>query len=165
MRVQLSLGSNLGDRVGNLRQALEELGAIPGVTVCKVSGFYETEPVGLIEQPWFINIAAEIETVLTPLELLNAAQTVEARLGRKPSLRWGPRTVDIDLILCEDRCIAEERLHVPHPRFRQRAFVLVPLVEIAPDARDPITGQTVAELAKSLGPRHIVRKLETVACT
>ncbi len=147
MRVLLSLGGNLGDREDNLRKALRALRALEGVALGRVSHTYETEPLGDTAQPVFLNLAAEIETDLGPLELLDAVKGIEKRLGREATYRWGPRVIDIDLILCGSEVIDGERLTVPHPEFRKRAFVLAPLAEIAPDAIDPVTGRTVAELA------------------
>lgn len=149
--VYLSLGSNLGDSAGMLTQALERLDRLPATKVKRASRLYETEPVGELNQPAFLNIAAEIETGLRPLELLNAAQDIERDLGREKGPRWGPRLIDIDLILWGDTVLQEEELTLPHPRFRTRAFVLAPLSEIAPDARDPITGRTVRQLSQSPG--------------
>ena len=149
MRILLSMGGNLGDREENLRKALRALRALEGVSLIRVSHAYETEPLGDTAQPVFLNLAAEIETDLDPLELLDAVKDIEERLGRVATRRWGPRKIDIDLILCGAKVIDSERLTVPHPEFRKRAFVLTPLAEIAPDAIDPVTGQTVAELADS----------------
>lgn len=145
--VLLSLGSNLGVREAHLNAALVLLEEQPGIQVIRRSRFYETAPVGVLEQPAFLNIAAEIETDLSPLELLNVAQDVERLVGRIPSFRWGPRVIDIDVILWGNEVIRDARLTVPHPAFRSRAFVLRPLAEIAPDARDPETGLLVGELA------------------
>ena len=147
-RVQLSLGSNVGDRLGWLRAAVEELDRWEGVRVRRVSCYYETEPVGRTDQPAFLNVVAEIGTALEPLELLNAVKTVESSLGRTPSRRWGPREIDIDIVLWGARVMRTERLTLPHAEFRTRAFVLAPLAEIAADAVDPVTGLTVAELAQ-----------------
>lgn len=149
MRVHLSLGSNLGDRAANLREALEALQRVSGVNILAVSHCYETEPMGLADQPDFLNLAAEIETELAPLELLNAAKEIELRLGRAPSERWVPRTIDIDVLLWGSLVMTTERLTLPHAEFRNRAFMLAPLAEIAPHAVDPVTGKTVAELAQS----------------
>ncbi len=149
MRVHLSLGSNLGDRELNLHRALEALEADAGVVIISVSHYYETEPVGMAEQPDFLNLAVEIETELAPLELLNAVKEIEARLGRTPSEPWGPRVMDIDIILWGQQTVMTEPLTVPHKEFRKRAFVLAPLAEIAPNAVDPVTGKTVAELLGS----------------
>ncbi len=149
MRVHVSLGSNLGDRESNLRRALKALEADAGVAIIAVSHYYETKPVGMAEQPDFLNLAAEIETELAPLELLNAVKEIEARLGRAPSEHWGPRVIDIDIILWGQQMVTTEPLTVPHKEFRKRAFVLAPLAEIAPNAVDPVTGKTVAELLGS----------------
>lgn len=145
-RVLLSLGSNLGDRKVNLDQAIWRLERT-GAKLLRISAVYETAPVGVEDQPSFLNLAAEIETGLSPLELLTATQAIERGLGRTPTFRWGPRVIDIDIILWEMEIINYPRLQVPHPRFRERAFVLKPLAEIAPDAVDPETGHTVAQLA------------------
>ncbi len=151
IRVFLSLGSNLGDRGEMLRLGLDRLGKLPGTRIVGRSGLYETEPVGELNQPAFLNLAAEIETGLGPLELLNAVQEIERELGREAGPRWGPRLIDIDIILWGDTVIEEGQLQTPHPRFRQRAFVLVPLCDIAPDVRDPVTGQTMRQLLNAPG--------------
>ena len=151
MRIYLSLGSNLGDREANLRAACDALDELNGVCVRAVSHGYDTEPVGRVDQPAFLNAAVEIETDLEPLELLTAAKGIEQQLGRRPSGRWGPRCIDIDLVLWGDRVLESDALTLPHARFRERAFVLAPLAEIAPDAVDPITGDTVAALAEKPG--------------
>jgi len=145
-RVHLSLGSNAGDRVANLRAALQALAGMERIRVGKVSSAYETAPVGYTDQPAFLNLAAEIETAFEPLELLNAAKDIERGLGRTPTVRWGPREIDIDLILWGSRTVETESLVLPHKEFRRRAFVLIPLAEIAPDALDPVTGLSVREL-------------------
>ncbi len=148
--VCLSLGSNLGDRAEYLRRALEAVAALPDTRLVAQSSIHETAPWGVTEQPSFLNLAAEIETALGPLELLNAVKALELRLGRTPGPQWGPRVVDIDLVLWQDVVMETDALTLPHPRFRERAFVLLPLREIAPDAVDPVTGRTVAELAATL---------------
>ncbi|MBI4560249.1 MAG: 2-amino-4-hydroxy-6-hydroxymethyldihydropteridine diphosphokinase [Candidatus Hydrogenedentes bacterium] len=146
-RVYLSLGCNLGDRLANLRRAVAELRELDRTRLIAYSSVYETEPVGKTDQPLFLNMAVEIETDLEPLELLNAAKAIEGRMGRVLSERWGPRVMDVDIILWGSLTLESEGLIVPHPEFRKRAFVLVPLAEIAPNAVDPLTGKTVAELA------------------
>ncbi len=162
MRVWLSLGSNLGDRAGYLNAAVAALRDLESTRVRAVSHGYETEPVGKTGQPAFLNAAVEIETELAPLELLNAVQGIEARLGREPSERWGPRVIDIDLILCGQEVITTDRLVTPHPEFRKRNFVLAPLAEIAPEVMDPVSGKTVAELAVLPEAQGRVRKCDAI---
>jgi 2-amino-4-hydroxy-6-hydroxymethyldihydropteridine diphosphokinase len=148
-RVLLSLGSNVGERARTIRAAIEAIGELEDTRVCAVSHGYESEPWGVADQPLYLNVAAEIETVLSPLELLNAVKAIERRLGRVPGgLKWGPRVIDIDLVLWGDAEVSSPELTLPHPEFRRRAFVLEPLAEIAGAAVDPVTGLTVAELAR-----------------
>ena len=138
--VYLSLGTNVGDRVVNLARALA---ALPGVVAC--SSIYETEPWGLTEQPRFLNLCCQIETRLPPQELHAELKRIERELGRQPSVQWGPRLIDIDLLTYDDLVMQTEALTVPHPRIADRAFVLVPLAEIAPDLRIPGLPRTVSE--------------------
>lgn len=149
--VYLGLGANIGNREANLRMALRTLGRMAKVT--HVSSLYETEPVGP-EQPDFYNAVCEIETGLRPRALLRFLQAVEHEIGRRPgessSGGWGPRPIDIDLLLYGDEVIEEEGLVVPHPEMLNRAFVMVPLAEIAADARYPGREETIAELAAAL---------------
>jgi 2-amino-4-hydroxy-6-hydroxymethyldihydropteridine diphosphokinase len=126
----IGLGSNVGDRVAHLRAALEALAA-RGVTVTRVSSLYETDPVGP-PQPDFLNAAAEVSTDLSPADLVRTLKAAEADVGREQRERWGPREIDLDLLLYGDETIDEEGLTVPHPELTHRAFVLVPLIEIAP---------------------------------
>lgn len=137
VRAYLGLGSNLGDRDGNLRGALEMLGAREGITVAEASSFIETDPVGGPEgQPKFVNAAAAVDTTLSPRELLGACQEVERALGRErgpDEVRWGPRTIDIDILLYGEQVVDEPDLQIPHPRMHEREFVLVPLAQIAPE--------------------------------
>jgi len=140
----IGLGSNLGDKAGYLKKALELLDAAPGVRVKKVASFYRTEPLGVTGQDWFLNTVAEIETSLSPGDLLDLLLDLEARLGRVRTGRWGPRTLDLDLLLFGDEEIQSARLTVPHPRLAGRAFVLVPLAELAPDLVIPGHGPAAA---------------------
>ncbi|MCX5758719.1 MAG: 2-amino-4-hydroxy-6-hydroxymethyldihydropteridine diphosphokinase [Candidatus Hydrogenedentes bacterium] len=149
MRVLLSLGGNVGDRLARLREAVSMLARCEGVRLMAVSSCYETEPVGVVDQAAFLNLAVEIETAFAPLELLNIVKVIERDIGRTPAMRWGPRMIDIDIILWGRRVMESEVLSIPHPAFRQRLFVLTPLAEIAPGAVDPVTGKTVAALAAS----------------
>jgi 2-amino-4-hydroxy-6-hydroxymethyldihydropteridine diphosphokinase len=144
----LSLGSNIGDREGNLREAitkLEQLGEVK-----RVSSFYETEPVEFTEQPWFLNCAVELETELTPRELLNELLGIEETMGRKRVQSKGPRLIDLDILLFGDKVIRDKSLAIPHPAMQERRFVLEPLAEIAPDARHPVLKKTVCEMLQEL---------------
>jgi 2-amino-4-hydroxy-6-hydroxymethyldihydropteridine diphosphokinase len=154
----LSLGSNLGDRAANLREAIRLLQE--AVAVRKVSAFYETQPVDVPDQPWFLNCVLALETGKTPRELLQFVLETEHKMGRLRMRDKGPRTIDIDILLFDDRIIDEPGLKVPHPALCQRRFVLEPLAEIAPDVRDPATGKIARELLASLPPGQTVRKLD-----
>ena len=144
----VGLGSNQGDSVENIRQALRKLNANPGVRVREVAGLYKTAPVGYLEQDWFINTVARIETSLNPHGLLKLLLTIEDELGRIRTIRWGPRTLDLDLLIYAGEEIESTELTVPHPRMQERAFVMVPLAEIAPDLL--INGQRTEQIAKIL---------------
>lgn len=132
-RVFLGLGTNLGDREENLRSALNRIAGQPGNRVVAVSSFRETEPWGVTDQPRFLNAAAEIRTALEPAELLAAVKRIENELGRVPTFQWGPRVIDIDLLLFGDRRLQSDELTLPHPHLLDRAFVWEPLAEIAPE--------------------------------
>lgn len=128
----LSLGSNLGDRQARLREAVQLLQEHPSIFSVKISSIYETAPVGYTEQGAFLNLAVQLETTLSALELLDACQEIEQALHRERLIRWGPRTVDLDILLYNQDDIETERLVIPHPRMQERAFVLVPLRELLP---------------------------------
>jgi len=132
----LGLGSNLGDRRATLQRALELLAAEPGIRVEASSRVWETEPVGP-PQPRYLNAAIRLVTELEPIDLLQACRRVEAALGRVRLERWGPRTLDVDVLLYDDRVVDEPDLQVPHPRMHERAFVLAPLLELEPDPMLP----------------------------
>jgi len=153
VRAYVGLGANLGDREATLRRALELLGARPGVDVVAVSSFRETDPVGYLDQPPFVNAAAALETQLTPRELLNALLAVERELGRtRDGPRFGPRTIDLDLRVYEDETLDEPGLVLPHPRLHERRFVLEPLAEIAPDLVVPGRGPVASLRARVSSP-------------
>lgn len=148
----LGLGSNLGEREAHLRHALRRLDELPGCVLLAVSSILETEPVGPVEQDRYLNAAALVRTTLPPRELLERLQGVEReRLrDRRSGERWGPRTLDIDILLYDDLVIDEPGLTIPHPCLHERLFALEPLAEIAPDARIPTLGKTVAEVLAGL---------------
>lgn len=154
----LSLGSNLGDRAGNLDRALGALEA-RGVRVLRRSAVYETEPVDAPPQPWFLNCVAEIETELLPLGLLHFTQRIERELGRKRSdLPRSPRLIDIDIVLFGEHIVRLPELTIPHPRLAERRFVLEPLRELAPTLRHPLTRKTPAEMLAELASAAQVRR-------
>jgi 2-amino-4-hydroxy-6-hydroxymethyldihydropteridine diphosphokinase len=146
----IGLGSNLGQREETLRAALVELEHVDGVEVTAVSSLWETAPVGGPPQGDYLNAAAQVRTCLAPEELLRALQGIEARFGRERGARWGPRTLDLDLLLYADAVVSTPDLQVPHPRMHERLFVLGPLCEIAPEARHPVLGRSAAELLTRL---------------
>ena len=145
-RAYLGFGSNLGDREKRILSAMELLDRAEGVSVVSRSSLYETDPVGETDQPPFLNAAAGVETELSPRELLKLIREIEETIGRTPTYRWGPREIDIDILFYDDCIIEEEGLTIPHPRMHERAFVLVPLLEIAPDAVHPVLGKRINEI-------------------
>jgi 2-amino-4-hydroxy-6-hydroxymethyldihydropteridine diphosphokinase len=148
VRAYVGLGGNLGDRCSYLERALDLLDRDPEIRVADVSSFRDTEPVGYVDQPRFLNAVAAVETELGPRELLERMLAVERVLGReRAGPRYGPRTIDLDLLLYGDEAIAEPGLVVPHPRLAERAFVLEPLAELAPDLVLP-DGRRIAELVR-----------------
>jgi 2-amino-4-hydroxy-6-hydroxymethyldihydropteridine diphosphokinase len=149
-RVYLGLGSNLGDRRGNVLRALELIGKLPGTRVERVSMLLETQPWGITDQPAFINAAAEIRTGLEPLDLLRAVKSIEEEIGREPTYRWGPRVIDIDVLLYGQLEVDEAGLRIPHPHILERPFVVQPLTEIAPEVVEELRRAAVS--IRSDGP-------------
>jgi 2-amino-4-hydroxy-6-hydroxymethyldihydropteridine diphosphokinase len=149
-RAFVALGGNLGDTRAILRQALDALGALPRTRLMARSRFYRTPPWGLREQPPFLNAAAELDTALGPHELLDALLRIEREAGRvRDGERWGPRTLDLDLLHMDGLALHDERLTLPHPRIAERAFVLLPLAELAPDLELPGQGAVSDLLANA----------------
>lgn len=166
IRVFLGLGSNLGNRDQNLKQAIRSLSAEPAVRVRKKSPVYETEPWGVKEQNFFLNQAVEIETSLEPDALLRLCKDIEERMGRKNAMRWGPRTIDADILLFGDRIVKTPELEIPHPKLSERKFILVPLAGIAGNIRVPGLDKTVGVLLKQCpdaGSVRLYRKAKGVS--
>ena len=149
VKVYLGLGANLGDRQGNLLRAVELLSQWGQIE--ELSSLYETEPVGYLDQPPFLNAACQLTTILTAEELLAVAKNIESALGRTPSFPNAPRPVDIDILFYGEQIMNSPHLTIPHPHLQERAFVLVPLAEIAPNLIHPVTGMTVREMMERLG--------------
>jgi 2-amino-4-hydroxy-6-hydroxymethyldihydropteridine diphosphokinase len=156
--VYLSLGSNVGDREAQLRDAQARLGAAGRVVAA--SSFYETEPVEFTEQPWFLNFALALETSNTPQQLMTAILRIEEEMGRRRVQKKGPRPIDIDILLFDDIIMDSTNLTIPHPALHQRRFVLEPMAEIAPEVLHPGLKKTIRELRDALPPGQVVRKLE-----
>ncbi|MDR3586803.1 MAG: 2-amino-4-hydroxy-6-hydroxymethyldihydropteridine diphosphokinase [Desulfosporosinus sp.] len=153
MRVFLGLGSNLGDRANYLKGAISAL-ASPTIKVVAMSGIYETEPWGVMDQPLYWNQVIEVDTTLEPLELLHVCQEIELLLGRERKVHWGPRTIDIDLLLYDNRVSESEELRLPHPYLEERAFVIAPLREIAPKLVLP-SGKSITEVSGEGKVHHL----------
>jgi 2-amino-4-hydroxy-6-hydroxymethyldihydropteridine diphosphokinase len=156
--IYLGLGTNLGDRLANLRSAIDAIADF--AKVADVSRIYETAPVGMLDQPSFLNMALLIESDLEPLPLLKRLKDIEKDLGRTESVRWGPRLIDIDILLYDDLKFEDEALDIPHPRMTERRFAMAPLAEIAPHVTHPVLGKTITELLGSLPPDDGVKIFE-----
>ena len=143
----LGLGTNLKDRKANLGKVLDLLSAESGVRLLRCSRIYETEPWGVADQPAFLNSVVEVATSLAPERLLDVCKDVENRMGRRPGIRWGPRLIDVDILLYGNLVVQLPHLEIPHPRLHLRAFALVPLAELAATSVHPVLGKTVEELA------------------
>src|SRR4030088_2070950 len=157
--VYLSLGSNVGDRENNLREAVTRLESAGHVV--SVSSFYETEPVEVTNQAWFLNCAVEIETMKMPKQLMAAVLEIERQMGRQRTQSKGPRIIDIDIILFGDSVVDSSDLTIPHPAMHERRFVLEPLAEIAPEARHPVFRTTIREILDALPMGPTVREIGT----
>ncbi|MFZ3244082.1 MAG: 2-amino-4-hydroxy-6-hydroxymethyldihydropteridine diphosphokinase [Candidatus Acidiferrales bacterium] len=156
----ISLGSNVGDREQQIASAIQSLGA-RGVRIIRQSSIYSTEPVDVATQAWFLNCVLEVETDLMPRQLLRTFQEIENELGRKHTVRRGPRVIDLDILLYGSSVIRTQELEVPHPRMSQRRFVLVPLAEIAPALRHPVENKSVEELLAETDDRSVVHRCKS----
>jgi len=157
--VYLGIGSNIGDRKENCIEAIRLLRESPFISVTKISSFYETEPVGYENQRPFINCALEIETTLEPEMVLKTCQGIEKTLGRERRVRWGPRVIDIDILLYGNKIVKRADLKIPHPIMHERGFVLIPLSEIAPETIHPVYKKKISDLLKGLKDTHSVVRL------
>lgn len=156
--VYLSMGSNLGHRAVNLKSAIERLREL-GETVA-VSSFYETEPIEVVAQPWFLNCAVKLGTEKMPRQLLAGILSLEHAMGRQRKQNKGPRIIDVDILLFGSSIISSRALTIPHPAMHERRFVLEPLAEIAPEVRHPVLGRTIRELREELPAGQLVQRLE-----
>jgi len=152
----LSLGSNVGDRAKNLRDAIAALRNV-GIDVTRISSMYETEPVDYLDQPWFVNMAVEAQTELAPSALLEILRGIETQMGSKKLITKGPRLIDMDILLYGNEVIDTPELQVPHPRMHLRRFVLEPLAEIAPNVRHSISRLSVSEMLTRTPDKSAVR--------
>ena len=162
-RAYIALGSNVGDRLSYLRRALKALKEHPEIHLSALSSVYETKPVGLTEQADFLNMVAAVDTALSPHALLDVTQGIEQALHRRREIRWGPRTLDIDILLYGNVTMEEDRLTIPHPRMTERAFVLVPLAELGPDVDIPGTGRTVQQQVEHVKGKEGIQRCPTIS--
>ncbi len=156
--VYISMGSNLGRRITNLESAKELIVKSGGLILKNISPYYETEPVGLSDQPYFINAVMCIKTDLSPGEILYKLHAVEQALNRKREIRWGPRTIDLDILLYDNIILKDNMLEIPHPRMHERAFVLEPLCDIAPEVIHPVLQESAQELLKEVKNKSSILK-------
>ena len=155
----LGFGTNLGDRKKNLDRAIISLDSRPDLTILRTSGIYETEPWGMTDQPNFLNMVAEIATSISSGELLERVKKLEQDMGREDGPRFGPRLIDVDILMLEDQVVNQPDLQIPHASLHLRAFVLVPLTELAPDLIHPVLGETIAQLASRVNGLDGVKPL------
>ncbi|MHC4320803.1 MAG: 2-amino-4-hydroxy-6-hydroxymethyldihydropteridine diphosphokinase [Planctomycetota bacterium] len=149
-KVYAGLGSNLGNKREYILSAIDRIDAVEGICVKEKSGFYDTTPVGGPSQPDYVNCVIGLETEIEPQTLLKEFKKVEIELGRKPGVRWGPRVVDLDILLYGDRIVNDHNLRIPHKRMHERVFVLAPLCEISPDTKHPVSGIRISELLEKI---------------
>lgn len=157
----IGLGSNMGKPLDRCRQGIEYLKAVQKTQVLRCSSFYQTEPVGFLDQEWFINAVIELRTTLSARELIQELQSIERMMGRQKPIKWGPRIIDLDILLYGQEVIQTDGLIVPHPELHKRRFVVEPLYEIAPYAIHPAFGVSVAGLRERLSDENKVEKINT----
>lgn len=148
--VYIGFGSNIGDRLAHIQHAIRALSKTGGITLQKISAVYKTDPVGYEAQTEFLNGVAAIHTHLPPLSLLHILKDIEAAVGRQHRIRWGPREIDLDILIYGDMCLRTEKLVIPHPEMHRRRFVLAPLAEVAPDVVHPVFQETIQTLLERL---------------
>ena len=163
--IYIGIGANLGDREKTLQDATGILNEKPEIAIIAASAVYETAPIGVVDQPYFLNAVLQIHTSLSARSLLNCLLAIERKFGRLRETRWGPRTLDLDILLYGDAIINQSGLQVPHPHLHERAFVLVPLCDLKPDLKHPVLGQSIQFLTESLGLDLSVRKIEGLNLT
>ena len=156
----IGVGSNLGDKVHQCEQGLREILRVDRHRLLARSSLYKTQPLGYLDQDWFVNGAIKIETDLEPLELLRSLKEIESRLGRRETFQWGPRAIDLDILFFDDEAIQTGELIIPHPHLEERQFVLVPLVEIERHLVHPVLQKTVLQLLENLKEDQGVEKLQ-----
>ena len=155
----IGIGSNIGDKVGQCEKAISEILEVDHHRLLAKSSFFRTRPVGYTLQDWFVNGVIKIETDLEPLDLLRSLKAIESQLGRKETFRWGPRVIDLDLLIFDQRVIQTEELQVPHPSMHERQFVLIPLAEIDRGLLHPVFRKTIQELLEACGEDQGVERL------
>jgi len=158
--VFIGIGSNLDDKCGNCSRALDALAAKREITLLLASSLYDTEPYGDIEQDWFVNSVAKVETELNPFDLLKLLKTIESDFGRTRNIKGGPRTLDLDMLFYDNLVLSQDQLTIPHPLCHERAFVLIPLMEIAPHFIHPVLKMSVIKLLNALNDGKMVQPLQ-----
>ena len=159
--IYLGLGTNLGDRLRNLQKAISSLSPVMSVTA--VSPIYQSDPWGVTDQPPFLNLCVEATTNLNPQTLLHYLKNLEAELGRQKTIKWGPRLIDVDILLYDDKIVETDSLTIPHPFMAERAFVIIPLADIAPDLYHPVCHKTIAELKTAVDQSTLHKISDTIS--
>jgi 2-amino-4-hydroxy-6-hydroxymethyldihydropteridine diphosphokinase len=158
----IGIGSNIGDKIHQCEKAISEIIRVDSHKLLAKSSFFKTQPIGYTSQDWFVNGVIKIETDLGPLDLLRSLKAIEFQMGRSKGFRWGPRSIDLDILFFDDRKIQTDELRVPHPRLHERQFVLIPLAEIDRSLVHPVLKKTVGELLENLNEDQGVEKLKSL---